>query len=401
MKILWFASTIEDTNFIIEFRKHFTETIDIFHINFITLTHLFFHPGKALLPTFRKEAKKIPTSDTTATCFNTLSKRLTPHESKRAYQATRNQLEKYCKKNNKEELIFVIPSGRHIHHVAARDIAESLKIRCIYINYSNFPGYTFFDPHGTDCQSKIYHDPDLLDREYPRKSKDQIQDIFHKFSSIKSTQKRIPQASSSTFKLTAKKTAFLIDTLLQKITGVYGDRRERLSLTREAKAPQPAPAIVPQQTPFIFFPLQVSTDQQVLVNYQGGSIFSAIDEAIHKAKEIGNPLIVREHPAESMKSLVRDYLQKKENGGYLKISSAPVSELIKHCTTIITINSTVGLEARINNKPVIFIGKSFYKIATDEQLATYLNDYLIEIDYHKPVASKNIVKKIIDFAGTR
>ena len=140
---------------------------------------------------------------------------------------------------------------------------------------------------------------------------------------------------------------------------------------------------------FNFFPLQVSTDQQVLVNYDGGSIFAAIDEAVAYSEQCGVKLYIREHPAESRKNEIRKYLLKKQDTHpCLVITDESVYNLIESSQEIITINSTVGLEARINFKKVKFLGRSFYNKATDLQLAKYLNNYLVSVDYHNPIIDK-------------
>jgi capsular polysaccharide export protein len=133
----------------------------------------------------------------------------------------------------------------------------------------------------------------------------------------------------------------------------------------------------------VFFPLQVSTDQQVLVNYHGHSIFKALDEAIAYAQAKSIPLVTREHPAESRGEEVRAYIERRRaEGSDIQISNRPVYELIRLAEEVVTINSTVGLEAILNEKAVHFLGNSLYAKVTHAQLASYLNNYLIKVDYH-------------------
>jgi len=134
-----------------------------------------------------------------------------------------------------------------------------------------------------------------------------------------------------------------------------------------------------------------------LVNYQGGSIYKAIDEAYAYAQSKGFPLYVREHPAEGNKGEVRSYLKMLAKNDDFFVTDASVSDLLSGCKEVITINSTVGLEARINRKPVCFLGESFYKKATDLQLAYYLKCYFVPVDYHKPQLNLLSVKTILDF----
>lgn len=395
MRLLWFVSTLEDTNFLKAFNSCFDGNIDVFNINYITRFDLRGHNGKHLMP-FYKRVKDNPVKDDLTMVFNVLSERLSLEEATKAYLATNTNLEQYIEKSGKN-FVMVIPSGRHVHHIAATRLAKQEGIKRIYINYSNFPGYTFFDPEGTDCLASIFYDPERLNSMFNDASVN-IEAVFNHFSALKNQQKSIPQLASSGFKKRAKAFAFILDTVLQKITCMYGDRRIKLGGAKPDDSRNPISyKVIKTLKPFLFFPLQVSTDQQVLINYEGGSIYAAIDQAIKYAQTLSLPLYVREHPAESNKSAVRAYLAiQQEKYDFFHVTQASVSELIKGCDQVITINSTVGLESRINRKSVKFLGKSFYEKATDEQLALYLDKYLISVDYHNPLFSKDKVALMLE-----
>jgi len=55
--------------------------------------------------------------------------------------------------------------------------------------------------------------------------------------------------------------------------------------------------------------------------------------------------------------------------------------LILDAEEVVTINSSVGLEALILDKKVTFLGKSFYSELTLELLRNYILSYLVNIDY--------------------
>lgn len=394
MRILWFVSTIEDTRFLKEFEKYCDHVIDVFNINFITRFDLKGFKGTQLLPRYKSDFASLSIEDDLSKVFNVLSGRLTLKEAEQAYRATIGALESYLASVTGEKILFVIPSGRHVHHVAATSVAKKNNLARIYINYSNFPGYTFFDPEGTDCLASIFRDPERLNRLYADREID-VEATFTHFANLKHQQKSIPQKATSGLKAKLKKSAFLVDTVLQYATRVVGDRRIRLVSGKNNTVVEIDYSPLDTSTPFAFFPLQVSTDQQVLVNYDGGSIFNAIDEAYQYARKQGLALYVREHPAESNKDAVREYLKKMSTHADFVVTDASVSELIKFCKEVITINSTVGLESRINKKPVKFLGKSFYDKATDKQLALYLGFYLIKVDYHFSSMNRSLVGNIL------
>ena len=56
-------------------------------------------------------------------------------------------------------------------------------------------------------------------------------------------------------------------------------------------------------------------------------------------------------------------------------------EVITNAQKVITINSTVALEAMILNKPVEILGRSFYKFFNKERTKNYILGYLENIDF--------------------
>ncbi len=397
MRLLWFVSTLEDTNFLKEFRKSCEFAIDVFNINFITRFSLLGHNGEHILPKFSSDYEQHSVEENLEKVFNVLSGRLNLSDADKAYKATKAQLASYIKSIHNEKVVFIIPSGRHVHHVAATNFAKERRLERVYINYSNFPGYTFFDPEGTDCAASIFKDPTKLNRLY-NKREINIDETFKNFSELKKQQKNIPQKASNGLKNKIKSGAFIIDTILQKTTNVIGDRRVGAGVKTKNDVEQISYSTIDLSKPFLFFPLQVSTDQQILVNYDGGCIYKAIEQAYEYSKLKALPLYVREHPAESNKSEVRAYLKKMALKDDFFVTDASVSVLLTKCEEVITVNSTVGLEARINRKPVHFLGKSFYEKATDLQLAYYLKFYLVAVDYHQAILRETHCKEILNFA---
>ncbi|EIS4871900.1 capsular biosynthesis protein, partial [Escherichia coli] len=70
-------------------------------------------------------------------------------------------------------------------------------------------------------------------------------------------------------------------------------------------------------------------------------------------------VVVKRHPyCNSIE--VEKLINELEKEGKIIVSNSSVHHLIKGAKTIITVNSGVGLEAIIHNKPVIITGKSDY-----------------------------------------
>ncbi|MFC3286225.1 capsular polysaccharide export protein, LipB/KpsS family [Litchfieldella rifensis] len=389
MRILWFVATIEDVKFLKTFKKSFDGKIDVFHLNYITLMNMRLEKCKHLLPKKSRECFNKDLSES----FNVLSQRLNDNEARKAYSATRVEVKNYLQRFRDEHIAFMIPSGRHVHHIAAKEIAKENDVPCLFINYSNFPGYTVFDREGTDRDSEIYANPRCLDSFNYCPKEEEIEKVFLSFSDLKKKQKKLPQRNKGKLHSLAKKTAFKVDTIFQRVTSVYGDRRVGILSSRDAvikgrngegdRENINIELKSYEGEGYIFFPLQVSTDQQVLVNYRGKSIFKAIDEVVELARSSNQALVIKEHPAEMNRNKVISHIKekaKKYNNIY--ITDESVYDNFKKCREVVTVNSTVGLEAILSNKKVTFLGDTFYSRLSRQQLCIYLKKYLISVDYN-------------------
>jgi len=111
---------------------------------------------------------------------------------------------------------------------------------------------------------------------------------------------------------------------------------------------------------YIFIPFQVSDDSQLLV--QGNWIkdnISLVESVWRSLKELGFKIkiVVKEHPREYVNYSFEEKLSKYD----VLFSNAGTAELILKSKLIVTINSTVGFEAVVFNKPVVITGNAFYE----------------------------------------
>ncbi|MGF1849665.1 hypothetical protein, partial [Vibrio lentus] len=192
-KIIWSVSTMEDIRFIQRFEHEFEGDIILIHTNLITYFYSKYNiKFKSYIPKFNGRyyfCKNIERS------FNVLSGRLSVNEASKAYSATLDLLiELEHKKEIDKSNLYLIPSGRHIHQWAIKDYAMSKGARKLFINYANFPGYSIFDPSGTDRNSSIYGDSDILNKiKEECYSNKEIAEIFERFLRLKRKQLTIPQ----------------------------------------------------------------------------------------------------------------------------------------------------------------------------------------------------------------
>ncbi|MEZ8585576.1 hypothetical protein AB6C83_13110 [Vibrio cyclitrophicus] len=138
---------------------------------------------------------------------------------------------------------------------------------------------------------------------------------------------------------------------------------------------------------YIFFPLQVSTDSQILINYDG-DLISALYRVSQMAKQEGLILVIKPHPAESDTDKIEEILALKSELNFF-VDSSNTIDLILNSRKVVTINSTVGLESLLLGKETVFLGRSVYQGISEKELAKLILDVFIDVDYFSDDAISN------------
>lgn len=131
--------------------------------------------------------------------------------------------------------------------------------------------------------------------------------------------------------------------------------------------------------PYLFLPLQVSSDSQIIFNYHG-DIIQSIREAKQISNDLGILLVVKPHPAESNENVLEEISSLRVNIGY-KVSFDNTFDLIKNSHSVVTVNSTVGVESILLGKDVVFLGRSIYSGLTEGQIANIIMNKYVNLDY--------------------
>lgn len=115
----------------------------------------------------------------------------------------------------------------------------------------------------------------------------------------------------------------------------------------------------PIQGDFIFVPFQVDLDSQLLINSPHLKNMRAFYQLLLQLAQAHPELsfVVKEHP-----SCVLSYEDLHDLQANIRFSGENTEQLIRKAKAILTINSSVGMEAIIFHKPVITLGKAFYNI---------------------------------------
>lgn len=131
-------------------------------------------------------------------------------------------------------------------------------------------------------------------------------------------------------------------------------RKPRAPVTATSKAP-------PLTQPFVFVPLQVPGDSQLRIY---GGAFKTVElfvSAILKAAEHcpkGWHIRIKEHP--SAVPFVKDAIDKARVDNIILDNATDTFAQVKQAKLILTVNSSVGLEAMFFDKPVVACGDCFW-----------------------------------------
>lgn len=125
----------------------------------------------------------------------------------------------------------------------------------------------------------------------------------------------------------------------------------------------------------VFFPLQVTRDTNILLYSEVISMRHAFYKIYEKMNNDDTYFIVRPHPEESKEQ----YINLPILDNVLVCSEESLDFWIENSDTVVTINSTVGLEALLKEKNVITLGQSIYSSFKYKQSLndSYYNKFII------------------------
>ncbi len=278
----------------------------------------------------------------------------------------------------KFDTIFVW-NGCKIGDFACAYFAKKYKIRIVYFEVANIPGKLFVDNQGTNKNSSIFINPEQLDY-YNVENLQKYKKWKEEYLKIKYGKFILPQ-SKRTNKWKRAASAILNIIFIKLGIGVknyiyYKNLKKIFSSNIKVKL---SSNIDYKREKYVLVPLQVSDDTQVMINSDVG-LKELIDYSYKYAKENSMKLVIKPHPAEQDNSIL-NYIYSINDTDGIVITNDNTMKLIKYSNYVITINSTVGLEALILDKPVKFLGYSFYSKFDKNRLVNYITSYLKEVDY--------------------
>lgn len=113
--------------------------------------------------------------------------------------------------------------------------------------------------------------------------------------------------------------------------------------------------------PYVFVALQVTTDEVAQLAFV--DMLSLLEAVARSYAGSGTKVVVKRHPY-CTSPKVADTLARLEAEGLAIISNASIHSLIRGAERVYTVNSGVGLESLLHEKPVVVSGKCEYMYAT-------------------------------------
>ncbi|WP_414829198.1 hypothetical protein [Alteromonas sp. H39] len=132
---------------------------------------------------------------------------------------------------------------------------------------------------------------------------------------------------------------------------------------------------------FVFVPFQVETDSQIITNSPWiksmGQLYQHLRRAMDSISDDELYLVIKEHPSELKRHDELHQLHPR----ILFANQCDTKALIDKAEAVLTVNSTVGLESLLLDKPVMVMGKACYalqgvceKISDENALVEGLRD---------------------------
>lgn len=300
---------------------------------------------------------------------------LSPIQAKQIVSATLAELELL----DSDRIAYVfIWNGSFLEEQTVARWARNNNISTLFFEISNITGKMQVDSVGTNAKSSIANNLNYLDKyQLPTT---QYYDWIEAYIKNKLKKHEVKQA------LNVHKInwLYLIDWFFFIVKKRPGVKLEILNKLKEKlvqnKISYEYDIVDLKEIDYIFFPLQVTTDTQCVINSQI-TIKEALDQAIEYSKNSGLKLLIKPHPAEKDRNFVKKIIQDIKTNQNVFITNTNTFELIKHSKLVITINSSVGLEAKLFNKDVMVLGDAIYKNMTREQFDKYVDSHLVNIDY--------------------
>ncbi len=286
--------------------------------------------------------------------------------------------------NNRTNILFLWNASR-LQGYTASIVADNLDIKKLYFETGNFPNKLFIDRQGVNAKSSLTYRDISKCKHY---NEDKILNFLKEHKAKKEKLHTVPQATNK------KINYFISLDLIYNLFSKYNLTEDDTNILKKVKNKIFLQNILfeydnisLEKISYFFFPLQVSTDSQIIRN-SNVNLKDAIDIALADAQKSDCTLLIKPHPAEKNSEIVKHIISLKKKNKNIYFVNNNTYRLIKYSKKVITINSTVGIESLMYYKPTFVLGEAFYKkycasntVASKEKekIKHFLYCYLFEI----------------------
>lgn len=275
--------------------------------------------------------------------------------------------------------LVAVWNGLTIPTKALVQYAHNNGIKTLFFELSNIPGKIFVDPKGVNAQSLLFSSANILDKFSVDNGR--YKDWKEKYL----IQKRIELTTATAVnQQKINNYFFILDVFGTKFMNLPSIGNMNIITKMNEKIFRSSQKPLSDEYDFlngqyIFYPMQVSNDSQLLFNSSINNV-EGIKYCIEIATKQNLNVVVKPHPTENNQEIF-EQLRRMQHSYSFTITNEPTMKILEYAQEVITINSTVGLEAIILGKKISFLGKTFYSFFNEKKLQQYIMGYLIDVDY--------------------
>ncbi|HKZ41129.1 MAG TPA: hypothetical protein VJ044_09215, partial [Candidatus Hodarchaeales archaeon] len=203
-------------------------------------------------------------------------------------------------------------NGHSIPSRALSQFAQTHALQTLYFELSNIPGKIFVDKAGVNARSSLFDHPDKLDSyqieedEYERWQKAYV--TLMREQVLSQTAREKGSVNNFLFPLDSLGTWFELPAVGEM--NLFTKVGQKLLKQKKRIAYDNVDLTI---SPYLFFPMQVSDDSQLLFNSDVG-LEEALEIASQRSRELHVDLIVKPHPLEESENVFRRLSEIKKRG---------------------------------------------------------------------------------------
>lgn len=225
------------------------------------------------------------------------------------------------------------------------DVCRDFGIKCFFFEHGYFPNTIQMDRKGVNCNAEFakLNLKNFLSFEY-KSNKYEVKKEFN-LKKVK-------------YNIWERYFLRILDTQYNTFLSKFIKRKHNISVATKRFKNYNIDNLDPEiLNKFVFFPLQVNTDTQIILNSPFSSMYDAIETILPELKKTGLKIIIKEHPMEVEPV---DYSRFIDNKQVFLVKKVDLDKFIKLSEFVVNINSSVGLQSIAKYKKVLTLGEAFY-----------------------------------------